>query len=213
MSALDPRGTVFRPKYRLVLWFGLAMSTLSSFLVAAAAVVFDAHWAIVAAFLVMPVSALGTLLWTLLYRSIEFGEDGLTLGRYLFPDLEMPYRAVDDVSSVGFRSKNRVVSWKVMRNGEELASRVGALREAGVIGDEQLSGEMEADTEANQLASAIVVGILCGVFGGLGAGTGIDVFRWEVILSAVLLTLVGTPALKSFIQRMRGAEKEPASRR
>lgn len=200
MSARDPRGTVFRPKYRLVLWFGLAMSTLTSALVAAVAIVLHAHWGIVTVFLLMPPVAVATLLWTVLYRSIEFGDDALRLGRYLFSDVEMPYCAVDDVSSVGLRSDGRAVSWKLMRNGEELEARVEALREQGVIADDQLSGEMEADAAANRMASAIVVGVVSGGLAAFGVSSDLNVLSWPVLLPVFVGSLVAMPVLAKLLR-------------
>lgn len=134
-TPVDPRGRTVRPAYRRLcaLWGALTLLTL---VLLAAFALEDAAFALVlgGTFLMLLAVPAGVVLALVVYRGIEFREDGITLRRYLFPDLRYRYGEIGPVTGNGIRlSQNRRLTWRFMDDGDRVERAFRRLVENGVI--------------------------------------------------------------------------------
>lgn len=141
---------------------------------------------------------LGLYLWFLIYREVVFGEDGVTVRRYLFPDVRGPYERVTGVSSTGFRLDGFPVTWHTMENADEANAIVEELVDAGLISVDP-EGGVTRDFVENR--SAVIKATMLGVAAWLAAqGLGLipDSIPSGLAALGVILAVmtVGAPLIK-----------------
>lgn len=140
----------------------------------------------------------GLYLWFLIYREIEFGEDGIVVRRYLFPDVEGTYDDVTGVSAMGFRLDGYPVSCHTMENAAELQSILDDLRRRSVI-EPADDGGLSRDFRDN-LAATVKAGTLGALLWLLVAWadlTPASIPDGVAALGVILFTmLIGAPLLK-----------------
>lgn len=140
----------------------------------------------------------GLYFWFLIYREIEFREDGIVVRRYLFPDVEGSYGEVEGVSSMGFRLGGYPVACHTMRNADELREILGDLRERGVIESDR-DGGLTRDFRANLSATVratllgVVLWLVIDAAGLVPASLPDGIAPYGVILVTLL---VGAPLIK-----------------
>lgn len=137
-------------------------------------------------------------LWFLIYREIEFREDGIVVRRYLFPDVEGTYDDVTGVSAMGFRLDGYPVGCHTMENSAELQSILDDLRRRGVI-EPADDGGLSRDFGDN-LAATVKAGALGALLWLLVAWADLaptSIPDGVAPLGVILLTvLIGAPLLK-----------------
>lgn len=141
---------------------------------------------------------LGLYLWALVYREVVFGEDGVTVRRYLFPDVRGPYDDVTGVSPTGFRLDGYPVAWHTMENADEANRILEGLVDAGLVEVDE-EGGVTRDFAENR--SAVIKATVLGVAAWLAAeGLGLipDAVPSSLAALGVILVVlvVGAPAFK-----------------
>lgn len=141
---------------------------------------------------------LGLYLWFLIYREIEFREDGIVVRRYLFPDVEGTYDDVSGVSTMGFRLDGYPVGCHTMENSAELQSILDDLRRRGVIepaDDGGLSRDFGDNLAATLMAGT--AGVLVWLLVDWTDLAPASIPDGVAALGVILLTmLIGAPLLK-----------------
>lgn len=141
---------------------------------------------------------LGLYLWLLIYREIEFREDGIVVRRYLFPDVEGAYDDVTGMSATGFRLDGYPVGCHTMENAAELQSILDDLRRRGVI-EPADDGGLTRDFRDNLAATVLAgtAGVLVWLLVDRADLAPASIPDEVAALGVILLTLlIGAPLLK-----------------
>lgn len=194
----DPRGEVFRPRYRAGAWTGVVIPVLLAAGLAAVSTALGVPaWGVIAlAALPLPAAVLfGWLFW---YRKIEFGPERIALRRPLLPDVVHRYEEVEALGPGSFVLAGRPVPWRQFRNGQRLAGHLRRLRWEGVV-DAARTGAGEERAETGRMAA---VGSAAIVAGGIAGAASVGVPAGGVLLTAAVLAACCYPLARVLLYRL-----------